>query len=120
MFPSPNEYLHHILDETEYLMAQRQGLIEGRFLADATRRRAFSRSPQLIAQGGNKFGPAGQVEVAVNVKQVGAHGVRDLLRTDHHVGVGHLFIFKLVQRLRPGTALVTGKVPITLGSQPEQ
>lgn len=50
MFPSPNEYLHHILDETEYLMAQRQGLIEGRFLADATRRRAFSRSLEIIGE----------------------------------------------------------------------
>ncbi|MBP7961933.1 MAG: DUF86 domain-containing protein [Caldilineaceae bacterium] len=50
MSPSPNEYLHHILDETEYLMAARQGLIEGRFLKDATRKRAFVRSLEIIGE----------------------------------------------------------------------
>ncbi len=38
---SPLEYLRHILDETEYLILQKQGLSKEQFLEDATLKRAF-------------------------------------------------------------------------------
>jgi hypothetical protein len=40
---SPLEYLRHILDETEYLIAERQHLNKEQFLQDATLKRAFVR-----------------------------------------------------------------------------
>jgi hypothetical protein len=39
---SPLEYLRHILDETEYLVEERQGLSKAQFLEDATLKRAFA------------------------------------------------------------------------------
>ena len=38
---SPLEYLRHMLDETEYLMAESQGLSKEQFLQDGTLKRAL-------------------------------------------------------------------------------
>jgi uncharacterized protein with HEPN domain len=45
---SPLEYLRHILDETEYLIDEKQGLSKEQFLQDATLKRAFVRSIEII------------------------------------------------------------------------
>lgn len=44
------EYLHHILDEADYLMAQSEGLSEDQFLDDPTLKRAFVRSIEIIGE----------------------------------------------------------------------
>ena len=41
MLLSPLDYLRHILDETEYLMVERQGVTKEQFLEDETLRRAL-------------------------------------------------------------------------------
>ncbi|MGB9881075.1 MAG: DUF86 domain-containing protein, partial [Anaerolineae bacterium] len=50
MSRSPLDYLHHILDETEYLLKHSRGLTKERFLEDATAKRAFVRSLEIIGE----------------------------------------------------------------------
>jgi len=52
---SPLEYLRHILDEIEYLVAETQGLSKEGFLGDATRKRAFVRSIEVIGEASKKI-----------------------------------------------------------------
>jgi uncharacterized protein with HEPN domain len=50
MSPLVHEYLHHILDETHYLLAHTQGLDEQAFLSDETLKRAFVRSLEIVGE----------------------------------------------------------------------
>jgi len=44
------EYLRHILDETEFLTDRAQGLTRDQFMRDATLKRAFVRSLEVIGE----------------------------------------------------------------------
>ncbi|MBN2392539.1 MAG: DUF86 domain-containing protein [Anaerolineae bacterium] len=50
MPPSVCEYLHHILDEAQYLMTAAQTLSFEDLLEDETRKRAFVRSVEIIGE----------------------------------------------------------------------
>jgi uncharacterized protein with HEPN domain len=50
MSPDPTDYLRHILDEAEYLMAGTKGLTKEDFIADDTLKRAFVRSLEIIGE----------------------------------------------------------------------
>src|SRR3990172_1805261 len=50
MSRSPLECLRHIVEETEYLMSQTQGLEQEQFLRDPTLKRAFVRSIEIIGE----------------------------------------------------------------------
>ena len=50
MSRSALEYLRHILDETMYLIDQAQGLTWDQFVRDATLKRAFVRSIEIIGE----------------------------------------------------------------------
>ncbi len=47
---TPIDYLRHILDEAEYLIAKSQGLARKSFLHDPTLKRAFVRSSEIIGE----------------------------------------------------------------------
>jgi uncharacterized protein with HEPN domain len=49
------DYLQHILDEAEYLLATSDGLTPEKFLADATLQRAFVRSLEIIGEATKKL-----------------------------------------------------------------
>jgi uncharacterized protein with HEPN domain len=51
---SPFEYLRHILDETDYLINETQGLSRLEFIQDETLRRAFVRSIEIIGEATKK------------------------------------------------------------------
>ena len=51
---SPLEFLRHILDETEYLMDEKQDPSKEQFLQDATLKRAFVRSIEIIGEASKK------------------------------------------------------------------
>ena len=51
---SPFEYLRHILDETDYLINETQGLSQFEFAQDETLRRAFVRSIEIIGEATKK------------------------------------------------------------------
>jgi len=46
----PRDYVRHILDEADYLIETSQGLSAETFLSDATLRRAFVRSLEIIGE----------------------------------------------------------------------
>jgi uncharacterized protein with HEPN domain len=50
MSTSIRAYLHHVLNETQYLIGQSQGLSKEAFLRDETRQRAFVRSLEIIGE----------------------------------------------------------------------
>ena len=50
MSASMSPYLQHILTETRYLIEQTQGLEKATFLRDATLKRAFVRSLEIIGE----------------------------------------------------------------------
>ncbi len=52
---SPLEYLRHIFDEIQYLIDKKQGLSKDRFLQDATLKRAFVRSIEIIGEAAKKI-----------------------------------------------------------------
>jgi uncharacterized protein with HEPN domain len=47
---SAREYLQHILDEAGYLAEHAQGMSKEQFLRDATLKRAFVRSIEIIGE----------------------------------------------------------------------
>jgi hypothetical protein len=55
MSPFPLEYLRHILDETEYLLEAAEGLSKEAFFTDATLKRAFVRSIEIIGEAAKKI-----------------------------------------------------------------
>ncbi len=54
---SPLEYLRHILDESEYLIAESGALTRNQFLQSDTLRRAFVRSLEVIGEASKKVAP---------------------------------------------------------------
>ena len=55
MSHSAFEYLRHILDETEYLLDQAQGVSRDQFMDNATLKRAFARSIEIIGEASKKI-----------------------------------------------------------------
>jgi uncharacterized protein with HEPN domain len=50
MSPSAREYLQHIFEEASYLVNHSQGIGKEAFLRDATLKRAFVRSIEIIGE----------------------------------------------------------------------
>lgn len=52
---SPREYIHHILDEIDYVLTQIPNIDLSTFLKDATLKRAFVRSIEIIGEASKKI-----------------------------------------------------------------
>lgn len=50
MSPTLPDYLHHVLDEADYLAGETNTLSREDFLQDETRKRAFARSIEIIGE----------------------------------------------------------------------
>ncbi|MBN1918196.1 MAG: DUF86 domain-containing protein [Verrucomicrobia bacterium] len=96
---SPLEYLRHILDEIEYLIAEKQGLTQERFSRDATLQRAFVRSLEIIGEASKKV-PADLKDryPAVQWKVIG--GMRDRLIHDYF-GVDYDIVWDVIENKIP-------------------
>jgi len=99
MPPSRLDHLRHILDEAEYLIAKKQGLDKERFLQDATLKRAFVRSIEIVGEASKKVPSELKNRYSgVNWKAIAC--MRDLLIHDYF-GVDYDIVWDVVENKIP-------------------
>ena len=96
---SPLEYLRHILDETEYLMSQTQGLSKEEFMSDPTLKRAFVRSIEIIGEAAKKV-PDNLKQKYAQIEWRAIAGMRDRL-IHGYFGVDHDIVWDVVTNKIP-------------------
>ena len=96
---SPLEYLRHILDESEYLMAESRALTKDQFLQSETLRRAFVRSLEVIGEASKKVTPEWKQRYP-KVEWPAMAGMRDRL-IHGYFGVDYDLVWDVVQTKIP-------------------
>lgn len=99
MSPSPLEYLRHILDETDYLIEASRGLSRRQFVRDATLKRAFVRSIEIIGEATKNL-PDDVRRKHPQVEWRAMTGMRDRL-VHGYFGVDHDIVWDVVANKVP-------------------
>ena len=83
------DYLHHILDEIEFLMKESKGITKNEFLKDEKLKRAFSRSFEIIGEASKNIPDEKKKKYAhINWKTMAR--MRDRLLLHDEAGFSHL------------------------------
>ena len=94
MSPSALEYVRHMLDETEYLLGQSKGLTHERFVRNATLKRAFVRSIEIIGEASKQIPDDLKVKYS-HLEWRAMAGMRDRLIHDY-MGVDYDIVWDVV------------------------
>jgi uncharacterized protein with HEPN domain len=100
MSHSPLEYLRHILDEADYLIARSRGLSPEQFEQDETLKRAFTRSLEIIGEAAKQV----PEEFRARYPQVqwrALAGMRDRL-IHAYFGIDYEIVWDVVVNKMPG------------------
>jgi len=99
MSHSPLEYLRHMRDEIEYLSEMTVGLHKERFLQDATLKRAFVRSIEIVGEASKKVPVAFRAQYPeFNWKAIA--GMRDRL-IHGYFGIDYDIVWDVVENKVP-------------------
>lgn len=94
MSRSQLEYLRHILDEAEYLVAHSQGMSREHFMRDETVKRAFVRSIEIIGEASKQVAEAFRQKYP-HIEWRAMAGMRDKL-VHEYFGVDYDIVWDVV------------------------
>jgi len=94
MSSSAIEYLHHILDETQYLMDRAKGLTQDEFMRDETLKRAFVRSLEIIGEAAKQI-PGDLRQKYSHIEWRAIAGMRDRL-IHRYFGIDYDIVWDVV------------------------
>ncbi len=95
MSPSPLEYLQHIIDEANYLLQTSKGMSRNQFLKNATLKRAFVRSIEIIGEAAKKLPDALKQKYPL-IEWKAIAGMRDRL-IHSYFGVDYDIVWDVVE-----------------------
>lgn len=93
------EYIHHILDEIEYIIAESKELDRGEFLKNETLKRAFVRSIEIIGEASKKVLPEFKNQ-HLEIEWKAIAGMRDRLVHDYF-GVDYDIVWDVIENKIP-------------------
>lgn len=96
---SPLEYLHHVLDEIDYIENASFDIDEASFLADETLKRSFVRSIEIIGEAAKKV-PADFKAKYREIEWKRIAGMRDQL-IHHYFGVDYHIVWDVARNKLP-------------------
>lgn len=88
---SPHEYIHHILDEIDYILTQISEMDYDSFVRDPTVKRAFVRSLEIIGEASKKLPDAIKI-MQPDIEWRKVTGMRDRLIHDYF-GVDYTIVW---------------------------
>lgn len=96
---SPHEYIHHILDEIDYILTQISDTDYDSFIRNPTLKRAFVRSIEIIGEASKKL-PEDFKEMQPDIEWRKVTGMRDRLIHDYF-GVDYTIVWDVATTKLP-------------------